>query len=218
MKENPKDFSSEYFATNYRNYVRQNPPAKMDFYRELVEKHLTAPADPRVLDLGCAFGRFLGFLPERWRRFGIDISEFAVSQASRSSPAVRFAVASASAVPFAGPFDTVVAFDVIEHVPDLEGVAAFINRGLAPDGTFIFVVPVYDGPLGGVVRALDKDPTHVHKQSREFWLEWAGRHFEILEWTGVFRYLLPVGPYINWPVKALRRISPAIAVVVKPDR
>jgi hypothetical protein len=79
----------------------------------------------------------------------------------------------------------------------------------------VFVVPVYDGPLGPVVRMLDGDPTHVHKESRDFWLDWAGERFVIQEWCGVFRYLLPRGPYINWPTQALRRIAPAIAVVVR---
>jgi SAM-dependent methyltransferase len=208
-------FGAEYYHANYRHYERHNPARKMEFYRGLVTRYLPPVSRPRVLDLGCAFAKFLGALDASWSRFGIDLSEYAIQQAHKSLPGVGLTVASCTAVPFKGPFQAMVAFDVIEHVADLDQVAAFVRSELAPDGAFVFVVPVYDGPLGGVVRLLDGDPTHVHKESRDFWLKWASERFEIQEWSGVFRYLLPLGPYINWPTRSLRRIAPAIAVVVR---
>lgn len=102
MTEDATQFSEAYFAENYRNYVRQNPNAKMNFYRELVERHAPPRQTRRVLDMGCAFGRFLCFLPTNWQRFGIDISEYAIRQARHAagaSSSAHFAVASASAVP-----------------------------------------------------------------------------------------------------------------------
>src|SRR5262249_58711932 len=106
-------------------------------------------------------------------------------------PRGRFAVARDSRIPFDDRFPVVTAFDVIEHVDALDPLASDINHHLADGGIFFFVVPVYDGPLGPVVRALDHDPTHVHKQPRAFWLEWARRHFELVDWWGLVRYLLP---------------------------
>src|SRR6185295_6409230 len=209
------NFTAEYYEANYRHYERQNPPSKMEFYRGLVSKYLPPAKRPRILDLGCAFAKFLGSLDSNWNRFGIDISEHAIHQAHKQRPGLGLAVGSCTAVPFKGPFQAMVAFDVIEHVDDLEQVAGFVQRELAPGGAFVFVVPVYDGPLGGLVRHLDQDPTHIHKNSRDFWLNWADQKFEIQEWTGVFRYLVPRGPYINWPTQSLRRIAPAIAVVVR---
>jgi SAM-dependent methyltransferase len=215
LREDPSLFGKEYYDTNYRDYVRQNPDYKLAFYRQLVLDHTHDIAEPRILDMGCAFGRFLADMDPRWRRAGIDISEYAVREAARSIHSVCFAAASCTAIPFRGPFHAIVAFDVIEHVPDLASVAAFVNSELDKNGVFVFVVPVYDGPLGGIVRMLDKDPTHVHKNPREFWLTWARQSFEIVSWTGIFRYLLPVGPYINWPNRRLRHIAPAIAVTVR---
>ena len=78
------------------------------------------------------------------------------------------------------------------------------------------MVPVYDGLSGPIVRLLDRDPTHVHKQSRHDWLAWAGRHFNVLEWEGVIRYLLPGGHYLNVPSRALRAHTPAILVACRP--
>ena len=93
MTETPARFSEEYFTGNYRSYVRQNPIKKMEFYRRLLkDRHLHGLSSPSVLDLGCAFGRFLGSMPGTWRRFGLDISEFAVRQAAGSHASVRFAV------------------------------------------------------------------------------------------------------------------------------
>ena len=218
MSDDAKQFSAAYFADNYRNYVRQNPPAKMDFYRTLIERHAPAGESRRLLDIGCAFGRFLSYLPNDWHRVGLDLSEYAIRNArsaAGTTPAVNFAVASASDIPLRGTFDAIVAFDVIEHVPNLGGVAESVKRLLSPDGVFGFVVPVYDGPLGGVVRRLDRDPTHIHKRPRNFWLDWANEHFRVIDWLGTFRYLMPGGVYVHWPTRRLRGISPAIAVIVR---
>src|SRR5262249_3361336 len=106
-------------------------------------------------------------------------------------------------------------FDVIEHIPDLDSTRRSIYSLLKPGGIFVFVVPVYDGPLGWVVHALDKDPTHIHKTRRTFWLDWAAASFEVLEWQGAFRYMTPFGVYLHYPSRILRRGSPAIAVVAR---
>lgn len=206
-------YTAAYYAENYRGYERQNPSWKLRFYANLLMRH--APSGGAVLDLGCAFGRFLAHLDRKWQIYGIDLSGYAIGIATASMPRARLAVASADAIPFRGPFDAIVAFDVVEHVHNLDTLAACVTGALARNGTFIFVVPVYDGPLGPLVRRLDKDPTHVHQRSRDFWLAWASRHFRIVEWTGVFRYLLPLGIYVNWPSAACRRIAPAIAVCAK---
>jgi SAM-dependent methyltransferase len=215
LKEDSSQFDRSYYDQNYRNYDRQNPPYKMAFYRRLVVDHTPDVADPRILDMGCAFGRFLKCMDSRWRRCGIDISEYAVRVAARSVDSVCFAAASCTAVPFRGPFHAIVAFDVIEHVSDLSTVADFVNSELHESGVFLFVVPVYDGPLGPIVRKLDRDPTHVYKEPRQFWLAWARQRFEIVSWTGIFRYLVPGGPYINWPNQSLRAIAPSIAVTAR---
>ena len=114
-----------------------------------------------------------------------------------------------------GPFDVVVAFDVIEHVADIDAVGDEISAVLRSGGTLMFVVPVYDGPLGPMVRLLDRDRTHLHRRPRAFWLNWAARRFAVVEWIGLVRYLLPVGPYLHWPTRTLRAVAPAICVIAQ---
>jgi 2-polyprenyl-3-methyl-5-hydroxy-6-metoxy-1,4-benzoquinol methylase len=109
----------------------------------------------------------------------------------------------------------VTTFDVIEHVPNPDAVARSAIEQLADGGCFVFVVPVYDGVTGPVIRLLDRDPTHIHKWSRQRWLDWAAAHFSVVEWKGILRYLLPGGYYLHVVTRALRRHTPAIIVVAR---
>jgi len=208
-------FERSYFETSYADYDRQNPPHKLAFYRQLAERALVGIARPRVLDLGCAFGKFLSVLDPAWEAYGLDVSEYAVRQARAARPRAQLAVASAAAIPFDSPFDLITAFDVLDHVPALDAVRAGIRDTLGPQGRLVFVVPVYSGITGPLVRLLDRDVTHVHRRSRSFWLEWAGAAFDIVEWWGIYRYLLPGGYYWHRPTRRLRDVSPAIAVSVR---
>jgi hypothetical protein len=84
---------------------------------------------------------------------------------------------------------------------------------LRPGGWFLMVVPVYDGACGPLIRTMDRDPTHVHKLGRGEWLAWVGRHFEVVEWWGIVRYLLPGRFYLHLPTRLGRGHTPAILVV-----
>ncbi len=208
-------FEEEYYKKFYKNYESQNPPAKMAFYRALVQSAVKDNPAPRILEAGCAFGKFLSSLDPGWQRYGFDISEFAVAAAFKIIPDVKLAVSSLPNIPFDGPFDVVVSFDVLEHVPDLEEAILAVRSKLSSSGYFIFVVPVYDGPTGPIIRALDKDTSHLHKESRAFWLDLVGRHFKVESWWGIYRFLFPGGYYFHRPTRLLRGFTPAIAVVAR---
>lgn len=209
-------FERAYYDTHYRNYRQQNPPRKLRHYRQAVERALGRNDRARLLDVGCAFGAFVGALDERWEAYGVDPSEYAIEAARRIVPRAQFAnTRDGRMLVFDVPFDAITAWDVIEHIPNLDTVAQDVNAHLVRNGVFAFVVPVYDGLLGPVVNLLDGDPTHVHRKSRAFWLDWAGRHFVVEEWWGIFRYLLPGGHYVHWPTHALRGVAPAIAVIAR---
>ena len=215
MSPQPDVFDENYYRAVYPNYKLQNPPRKLHFYRDLVTKHLANRQSPAVLDMGCAFGAFLSVLPGDWDRYGIDVSEYSIEQAKKMLPGVKLASAILENCPFPGPFDAITAFDVVEHIPDIEAIREQIHDRLKPGGIFVFVVPVYDGPLGWVVEALDKDPTHVHKTRRDFWLSWVKQRFEVLEWQGAYRYLTPLKIYLHYRSHLLRRWSPAIVVAAR---
>lgn len=216
------ELASAYYATNYRDYQKQNPPRKLLYYAELVERHVAPDAPRRIHDLGCGFGKFLSGLAEDWEVCGSDPNRFAIGMAEKEVPRGSFRVGSATdgaagtEPVFPGRFGVVTALDALEHVADLDAAAAAVKRQLAKRGLFLFVVPVYDGLCGPIIRFLDRDPTHVHKWPRRRWIEWAGDHFELLQWSGTFRYLLPMfGYYTHLSTKRFRNHAPAITVVCR---
>lgn len=222
------DFDRAYFAANYRDYAAQNPPWKLRFYWRVIERLAPAPPAPsaaggagrrELLDVGCGLGRFLVYAADAakqgggWRLHGTDVSRDAVDHDRTTWPAIDFRVAAATERPFPpASLDVVTAFDVIEHVADLAAVGEAVAAMLRPGGLFVFVVPVYDGLSGPIIRALDRDPTHVHKRPRDFWLDWAAERFAVARWCGVLRYLLPGRLYLHLPTRLLRGHTPAILV------
>jgi SAM-dependent methyltransferase len=208
-------FEANYFAANYRDYGAQNPPRKLACYRGLVLRHADASLPRRVHDIGCALGLFLGAMPDDWELYGSDVSEFAVARARERVPRGAFQVASAVDAPWPEAFAAVTAFDVIEHIPDIDRVAEAVWSQLLPGGVFVFVVPVYDGLSGPIIRRLDHDVTHVNKWPRRQWLEWAAGRFEVIEWIGLARYLVAGRIYPHLSTRRWRGHTPAIGVVAR---
>jgi SAM-dependent methyltransferase len=208
-------FERAYFERVYRDYTRQNPRRKFTFYRRLLERHLTGVTAPRILDVGCGPGSFLSSLDVSWRKSGLDVSRYAVGLAHKRNPRAAVVVGSAMQLPFKGPFDAIVSFDVLEHLTDPATALEEIHSRLVPGGLFVFVVPVYDGLSGPIIRRLDRDPTHLHKQPRAFWLQLAQSRFEVREWLGLVRYLVPPGLYVSWQTRRFRRHAPAVAIVAR---
>ena len=216
---NSEMYGEAYYSTTYRDYFRQNPVRKLEFYRSVVERYAPQHRPLRVLDVGCGLGSFLANLrasdPDQTRLnlTGIDVSEFAVAANAATYPAETFQVCAAEDIASLGQaFDVVTAFDVLEHLHDPDGAASAVSQSLTEAGTFIFVVPVYDGLLGPVVRLLDKDETHVQLRSRQSWLDWAASHFTVTGWLGIFRMLTPWNHYVHLPTRRLRKIAPAILI------
>ncbi len=217
----PRTSGSDYFADNYRDYERQNPSRKLDHYLDIIETSIDATRGD-LLDLGCGLGAFLGRAADRlpdWSLSGTDINVAAVAATQARVPEADVRLAGADVSPYPPEsFDVITAWDVIEHVQDLEQVASSVVDMLRPGGLFVFVVPVYDGPLGKLVRLLDKDPTHVHKLSRSSWVDWASGSFEVRRWHGIFRYLIGGRWYAHYPTTILRNQSSAILVVAGKTR
>lgn len=87
----------------------------------------------QILDLGCGRQPYRAWLPPHERYVGIDIDR------RGSDPDI---VSTSLSVPLAdASFDTVLCFEVLEHVPDPFRVFAEIVRVLRPDGTLILTTP-----------------------------------------------------------------------------
>ncbi len=217
VKEPPQriDFAyydeSYFYGAGYRDYDRESPPRKLEFYSRTIERAVRNVDRPRVLDVGCAMGRLLAGLPPYYERVGIDVSTYALEQARRYVYGVRFIQADLPAETL-GPFDAISAFDVLEQVEDPRAMLARLSSLLAPRGEFVAVIPVYDGPLAWAQRLLNDSPTRRHQLSRKTWLDLIGASFDVRDWSGMFRYLPPVGPYVHASSRNLRAIAPAIMI------
>jgi SAM-dependent methyltransferase len=208
-------FESSYYAGVYRNYELQNPSHKLRYYHSLVRDAVAGEGTPTVHDLGCAFGLFIGTAPDHWRRSASDTSAYAVDAARRRYPDVSFEVSDGLIARSEVGLDIVTAFDVLEHIPDLPHALCGIAKQLRDGGVLVAVVPVYDGPLGPLVRWLDRDPTHVHKESRRFWMSVLSTDFTFIRKCGITRYLFPGGHYAHFAAAWTFNVAPAIALVCK---
>lgn len=212
-------FDKAYFDSNYRSYPLQSQPVKLDFYIRNILRWAPAKPELELLEVGCGLGSFLAHLSARGAGFKLsatDISEYAVQETRRRAPQARVQQASADETPFPKEsFDCICSFDVCEHVPNLNGVYEAIYSMLRPGGIFVVVVPVYDGLSGPIIRLLDKDPTHIHKEGRNFWLRWGSQRMELLDWVGAVRFLLPWGYYLHFTTRLGRRHTPAILAVFR---
>jgi GT2 family glycosyltransferase/SAM-dependent methyltransferase/glycosyltransferase involved in cell wall biosynthesis len=133
-------------------------------HRYLWARTLVAGRD--VLDLGSGEGFGAAILAEVASSVhGVDLDQQAVDHARLryGDAAVSFAHGDATALDHAldGRFDVVVAFEVLEHVADQEGLLAGVRRVLRPGGLLVISTPnrlVYETTEGG-------NPFHVKELS-----------------------------------------------------
>ncbi len=206
-------FDRAYFleVSNYAGkYDRYNPPHKIAGYlREIqqVRRHGT------LLDAGCAFGLFLETARHYYQCEGVDISAYALELARTTLPDIPLHHGPIQTFDPGRTYDVVTCFDVLEHIPDLDTALARLRALLAPSGILAVAVPVYDSPPGWVFGMIDRDPTHIHRHSRAFWVDRL-RHarFNPIVTKGILRAPMP-GYFVHAVSTRLWRFSSAIFVV-----
>jgi 2-polyprenyl-6-hydroxyphenyl methylase/3-demethylubiquinone-9 3-methyltransferase len=120
-------------------------PARFGYMQRVLSTELRlVPAGLRALDVGCGGG----LLAEEFARLGcrvvgVDPSEKSLTAALKHGAdqglAIDYVCATGEALPFADArFDFVYCCDVLEHVTDLQQVAAESVRVLKPGGTYFF--------------------------------------------------------------------------------
>jgi len=104
----------------------------------------------RLLDVGCASGRFIRQMREiGWQVAGIEFDPEAARKAREITPEIFEGDPTAASFP-PGRFDVITAFHVIEHLPDALGTLRRMVHWLAPGGLIIVEVPNVTG-VGGRV-------------------------------------------------------------------
>lgn len=133
-----------------RNLIDETPAAEPDartaFSRTYVAGEDIAGRD--VLDIGCGFGGFTLFMLDSSAASVVGIeptdADLVTVRRHLDDPRVRFEVASAHDLPFDdASFDTVVMWEVLEHIPPGTELRAFqeIGRVLRPGGRLYLSTP-----------------------------------------------------------------------------
>lgn len=136
------------------------------------------PASAEVLDAGCSTGDFVATAKSRYLIHGIDISEYAISQARTANPEIaeRLVAGRLEDSPYADHrFDAICLWDVIEHLWDPVPVVADLMARLKPGGCLFISTPAIDTPvarLSGAYWAFMTPPEHLGFFTR--------RSFEVL--------------------------------------
>lgn len=147
-----KDWNAETFGM-------LQPQVKAGFKAEMRRAGLASGDRLDVLEIGFGNGAFLAYAKARgWNVTGLEVNEPLVETAKRNG----FSAFCGNLAGFAdNSFDLVVAFDVLEHVPQAEmaGLLAEVERVLRGGGLFIARFPNGDSPFGLVHQ--NGDVTHV---------------------------------------------------------
>jgi SAM-dependent methyltransferase len=99
----------------------------------------------RLLDVGCATGRFLQQMAAvGWRVSGIELDAVAAAKARTVTPDVVIGDPADVSLP-PGSFDLITAFHVVEHLPDPAAALRRMLGWLAPHGLLIVEVPNVGG-------------------------------------------------------------------------
>jgi ubiquinone/menaquinone biosynthesis C-methylase UbiE len=199
-----------YFRDNYPNYELQTSRRKLGFYMNLLRKWI--PKGKPIFELGVGMGHFLKTAVSEYECGGCDINEFGLNIARSKVPNANILPGSYECVPMEPPPFAVVAWDVLEHIPELDTALSVIYSRISKGGFLIGVVPVYDGPLGWLVQCLDRDSSHASKLSRREWLSKLKKHnFKVVESGGIIRKLIWNRYYlhITRPQCLMRRIGSA---------
>ena len=96
--------------------------------------------EAQVLEIGCGTGGTAIRLAEGVARYvATDFSAemIRIAKAKPAPPNLRFLLAEAGALPDGGPFDAILAFNVLHLVDDLPGLLHKLRGGLAPNGLLI---------------------------------------------------------------------------------
>jgi SAM-dependent methyltransferase len=173
----------------------------------------------QVLELGCGIGAVSSLLQKKGCDVvGSDISPVMVRIASNINPRVSFSEYDITKpYPKKQYFDCVCAFEVLEHISDLDKAIKHIYSLLKPGGFFIGSTP-YPYAKNMI------DSTHVNVHVPQFWKNIFVKHGFTKVKTyplSLFPLLWRIPPYVNpvipFYIPLPGFISTSIVVAVKPE-
>jgi len=137
----PKIYSSEYEAYKKKSGVVSQ--LKNQRFINMVKPYMLHGANTKVLDFGCGSGDFLVSLSPLTQS---KLVGFDINPPNRSSNEVIF-LGREDEIKLHGPFDLIVSFQVIEHLPDPLTFLKNLDSLLAEGGIIVIETPSPSGLL-----------------------------------------------------------------------
>lgn len=163
-----------------------------------------------VLNAGCWTGNFETLIPDNHcRMVGLDINEYALGVAKRSSPKKHFVRGDILRFPLKeNAFDVVTFFATLEHIPDHTEVPVMTQLGkmLKPGGKLILTTP-HSYWLGNILDVPHWLTNHRHYKLKQIegFARAAGFEVERLELRG--RFWSELANFMFYPCKFILRIN-----------
>lgn len=161
-------YQENYFSDKKESYYFSDAKRKYSKAKQYFRK------GGRVLDYGCGLGDFIGECKRRDKSlglFGFDISKYVSAYTSKNYKVeVKTGIFSKNLYKQSF-FDSIVSFDVIEHVPDFEDLLAKFNFWLKKGGYLLLTTPNIENwdaeILGRRWYGYSKIPEHINYFSKK---------------------------------------------------
>ena len=165
-QKEPISYEQSYWATivdpdgKKRNRWEERDQHLDDIKQEL--QFINNSISGKILDVGCGLGYLLSGVNDNWDKYGVEISQYAASNASKYGKIFCGDLLEAN---YENEyFDIIVMHHVIEHIEDPIKQIVEIFRVLKPGGIFIIATPDFDSACArrfGENYRLLHDKTHV---------------------------------------------------------
>lgn len=146
-----KDESYEQMSSEASNWLKRG---RARLLRVLLRRHARAGSGLQLLEIGAGVGQNVPVLQELGEVDVLEINPLGLARL-RELDGVRHVFDQPVPAPLEGPYDVIVAFDVLEHLADDRAAAAWVASLLGEGGVFVATVPAYQWLFGDHDRALD---------------------------------------------------------------
>lgn len=171
------------YSADYYRMSRPEQGAKglVDRVRDSYIRRLIVRRVPHgaLLDVGCGLGLFLERMAGEFDLYGMDLSDYAIGQASQRLPRATLSTGSLTdGIPFDVTFDVVTAINIFEHLADPAAGLDAVRARLRPGGLFVAHLPTIGNRVQARMYAgsYDRDPTHIYRPSGAGFSTLAERH------------------------------------------
>ncbi|MBL4708739.1 MAG: class I SAM-dependent methyltransferase [Flavobacteriales bacterium] len=140
-----------------------------NYYEDRISsiQELNLPKQAKVLDFGCTNGLFIKSILEAGYKntMGYDIATNLVEEGIEMGYDLHSGPIEDFSTNYQGNFDLIVAYDVLEHLPNPKKTLEYLNQLLKEGGTLLYRIPYIDSLQAKVLGAkspIIDPPYHIH--------------------------------------------------------